>query len=133
MPPTSLPTRSYAYGNDGLRTTSGAVLLARVLLRRKVDKGDVAKSSSGRKSKTKQNTEKALPTVWTYWLFLLDLWMACCIRSSPRTVNNLQLSSLFHTTPAIERFHHMRKVTELIDLHTRRPFWRTRDDGCVCV
>ena len=98
---TIAPRPQYSCGNDGLCTTSGAVLLATVSFRQKVEKGDVAKRSRGRKSKMKQNTEKALSTVCTYWLFRLDPLIACCIRSSPQTVSNVQLSSLFHSAPAI--------------------------------
>ena len=92
-------TRLYETG--GFRTTSGTVLLATVSFRQKVENGDVAKCSRGRKRKTKQNMEKALSTVWTYWLFRLNPLLACCIWSSPQTVSNVQLSSLFHSAPAI--------------------------------
>ena len=69
-------------GNDGLCTTSGAVLLATVLFHQKVEKGDFEKSSRGRKCKTKQNTEKALSTVCIYWLISLDPLILESFRSS---------------------------------------------------
>ena len=36
------------------------------------------------------------------------------------------------TKGRIDRFHHVREVTLLIDLPTRLSFWCTRDDGYAC-
>ena len=97
----NIPNPDCSCGTNGLCTTSGAVLLVTVSFCRKVEKQDHAKSSRERRSKTKQNMEKALSAVCTYWLFRLDTLIAWCIWSLPLTVSNVRISSLFHSTPAI--------------------------------
>ena len=56
--------------NDEVCGTFGAVLLVAISFCRKIEKGDHAKSSRGRKRKTKWNTENAL---CMHWLFCLHL------------------------------------------------------------
>ena len=54
-----------------------------------------------------EHGESAIDGICTYWLIRLDPFIECCIWSSPQTVSNIQLSSLFHSAPAIPDTRYM--------------------------